>query len=218
MDWLEGRKLLSFKDSDPAHRNRVAVNMFRAWYVPLYSYAVIHGDAHLGNYSVRKDFSINLLDFGCIRVFTPEFVKSVIDLYHALCNGDEELAVSAYEAWGFGALTKEIIEVLNLWARFIYAPLMKDGKRMMAETSSAATGAATATRVHLELRRLGGIKPPREFFLMERAAIGLGSVFLHLKAEVNWYRLFHELIKDFDPQVMARRQSAAFKHAGLPPS
>ena len=33
---------------------------------------------------------------------------------------------------------------------------------------------------------------------MDRAAIGLGSVFLHLKAEINWYRLFHDLIADFE--------------------
>ena len=30
------------------------------------------------------DGSINLLDFGCIRVFPPRFVEGVIDLYHAL--------------------------------------------------------------------------------------------------------------------------------------
>ena len=44
----------------------------------------------------------------------------------------------------------------------------------------------------------GPITPPREFVFMDRAAIGLGSVFLHLKAEINWYRLFHELIDGFD--------------------
>ena len=30
-------------------------NMFRAWYVPFYGYGVIHGDPHLGNYTVRAD-------------------------------------------------------------------------------------------------------------------------------------------------------------------
>ena len=49
------------------------------------------------------------------------------------------------------------------------------------------------------MRRLGGVQPPREFVFMDRAAVGLGSVFMHLKAEINWHRLFHELIADFDP-------------------
>ena len=66
------------------------------------------------------------------------------------------------------------------------------------------------------MRRLGGVRPPREFVFMDRAAIGLGSVFFHLKAEINWYRLFHALIADFDADVLAKRQQMALKAAGLP--
>ena len=70
--------------------------------------------------------------------------------------------------------------------------------------------------MHRDIRRLGGVRPPREFVFMDRAAIGLGSVFLHLKAEINWYRLFHELIDDFDEAALAARQQAALKAAGVP--
>jgi predicted unusual protein kinase regulating ubiquinone biosynthesis (AarF/ABC1/UbiB family) len=107
--------------------------MFRAWYVPLYDYAVIHGDPHLGNYTVRPDLSINLLDFGCIRVFRASLVQGVIDLYRALERGDQELAVHAYETWGFEDLRKEVIEILNLWAAFLYAPLLDDRPRLIEE-------------------------------------------------------------------------------------
>ena len=69
--WLEGERILNFVDGHADQRNQLAMNMFRAWYVPLYDYGVIHGDPHLGNYTVRKDNSINLLDFGCVRVFRP---------------------------------------------------------------------------------------------------------------------------------------------------
>ena len=51
---------------------------------------------------------------------------------------------------------------------------------------------------------------------MDRAAVGLGSVFLHLKAKVNWHRLFHELIDEFDEGVLAERQTKALKRAGVP--
>ncbi|HAO57223.1 MAG TPA: ABC transporter ATP-binding protein, partial [Alphaproteobacteria bacterium] len=62
----------------------------------------------------------------------------------------------------------------------------------------------------------GGIRPPREFVLMDRAAVGLGSVFMHLGAEVNWHTLFHELIDDFDRQKLATRQREAAIIAGIP--
>ena len=129
--------------------------MFRAWYVPFYYYGVIHGDPHLGNYTVRPDNGVNLLDFGCIRVFKPPFVRGVIDLYHALDTGDEQLAVSAYETWGFKDLSREMIEVLNRWARYVYAPLMDDRKRRIQEHGSSAYGRDVAEDVHRDIRRAG---------------------------------------------------------------
>ena len=50
---------------------------------------------------------------------------------------------------------------------------------------------------------------------MDRAAIGLGSVFIHLRASINWHRLFEELIGDFDAEVLAKRQDEALKVAAL---
>tara|TARA_R110000787_G_scaffold137458_10_gene250511 strand:- start:52038 stop:53378 length:1341 start_codon:yes stop_codon:yes gene_type:complete len=216
MTWLEGTPILDFIRERPDLRNEIAMNMFRAWYVPFYYYGVIHGDPHLGNYAVRDDGSVNLLDFGCIRVFPPSFVRGVIDLYNALQNDDEALAVHAYETWGFTNLNKDLLEVLNQWARFVYAPLMEDRDRRIEETNSTVYGAQVAEKVHKDLKALGGVTPPREFVLMDRAAIGLGSVFLHLKAEINWYRLFHDLIRDFDETRLAERQRVAMAKAGVP--
>lgn len=217
MTWLEGTRLIDVKSWPLAKRNCIAMNMFRTWYVPFYFYGVIHGDPHLGNYSVRDDGRINLLDFGCIRVFHPKFVGGVIDLYHALDRGDQELAVHAYETWGFTGLSKEVIAVLNRWAAFVYAPLMEDRARLIEETNSGVYGREVAENVHGELRRLGGVTPPREFVLMDRAAIGLGSVFMHLRAHVNWHRMFHELIRGFDLKALARRQAAALKKMQIEP-
>ncbi|HEV2549226.1 MAG TPA: AarF/ABC1/UbiB kinase family protein [Stellaceae bacterium] len=215
MTWLEGVPFLDAVKAPAARRNAIARHMFRAWYVPFYYYGIIHGDPHLGNYTVRDDGGINLLDFGCIRVFPTPFVKGVIDLYHALDRGDEALAVEAYESWGFRNLSREMIGVLNRWAHFLYAPLLDDRQRRIQE-KEGAYGRDVAEAVHRDIRRLGGVKPPREFVFMDRAAIGLGSVFMHLKAEINWHRLFHELIDDFDATVLAKRQRDVLIRAGVP--
>ena len=215
MTWLEGKPLLDFKEAPIEIRNTLAHNMFRAWYVPFYYYGVIHGDPHLGNYTIREDHTVNLLDFGCIRIFQADFIQGVIDLYHALLHGDEDLAISAYEGWGFENLSREVIDVLNMWAEYVYAPLLEDRERKIQDTSTGVYGHEIASKVHGELRRLGGVKPPREFVFVDRAAIGLGSVFLHLKAEINWHRLFENLIEGFDVAKLSRRQARALKKVGL---
>ena len=214
MAWLEGKPLLEFVDTDVEARNQVAYNMFRAWYVPFYYFGIIHGDPHLGNYSVRDDQTINLLDFGCIRVFPPHFVTGVIDLYMALRDDNRDLAVHAYETWGFTGLGDELIDILNLWAEFVYAPLLEDGARPI-QREQGQYGAEVAMKVRQELDRVGGVQPPREFVLMDRAAIGLGSVFTHLRAEINWHRLFHELIDDFNAENLGQRQADVLAMAGL---
>lgn len=214
--WLDGEKILNFVDAPAEQRNRIAMNMFRAWYVPLNYYGVIHGDPHLGNYTVRPDDSINLLDFGCIRVFPPHFVGGVIDLYHALMENDTARAVHAYETWGFNGLNKEQIETLNIWARFLYGPLMEDRIRPIGEVTNGIYGRETARKVHEKLREVGGVSVPREFVFMDRAALGLGSVFLHLKAEINWYQVFNQMIEGFDLDVIGKRQSDALNKFKIP--
>ncbi len=216
MTWLDGAPIMDVLDRDLEFRNRVAMSMFEAWYTPFYKYGVIHGDPHLGNYAVREDGSVNLLDFGCIRIFRPEFAGAVIDLYRAIRDGDHELAVRAYETWGFRDLSKEMIDVLNQWAEFLYKPLLKDEVAHIQKDGGVAYGANVAAKVHKELKRLGGVTPPREFVLMDRAAIGLGSVFTHLNAEINWCRLFHGLIGDYSVEAVRDRQEKTLGEAGVP--
>jgi len=215
MSWLAGDRLLTWKDRPQEERDALAINMFRAWYVPFYSYGVIHGDPHPGNYSVRPDGSVNLMDFGCVRIFPPRFVKGSIELYRALMSDDLERAVAAYEDWGFSGLSRETIAVLNRWAGFLYGPLMDDRPRRLAEGTVGGYGRETAQDVFGELRKMGGVRPPREFVFMDRAAIGLGAVFIHLRASVNWHRLFESLIEGFEVEALAARQREALTEAGL---
>ncbi len=216
--WLEGREMMGFVKAPQEQRNRIALNLFRAWYVPLYGYGVIHGDPHLGNYSVGGNDSINLMDFGCVRVFPSRFVGGVITLYHALQQDDVDMAVAAYESWGFKDMSKQLIEVLNMWARFLYGPVLDNKVRTIGVVTKGIYGREVAHKVHQELRKIGGVKLPREFVFMDRAALGLGSVFLHLKSEVNWYKLFNELIADFDAEALDRRQKKALKKYNIPVS
>jgi predicted unusual protein kinase regulating ubiquinone biosynthesis (AarF/ABC1/UbiB family) len=221
MSWLEGRKLLEFKGHDLDTRNLLARHLFEAWWMPFCGHGVIHGDPHLGNYSAAIDETgtpngLNLLDYGCVRIFPPRFVQGVVDLYRGLLADDRARIVHAYETWGFQNLSNELIDILNIWARFIYGPLMEDRVRAIADgVSPAEYGRRQAFTVHQALKEKGPVKVPREFVFMDRAAIGLGGVFIHLRAELNFYRLFNEALEGFSVDNVAARQTAALTAAGL---
>ncbi len=217
MTWLEGRPFLDIATAPQPIRNRAAAALFKAWWRPFAHYGVIHGDPHLGNYTVREDGGINLLDYGCVRTFTPQFVDGVIGLYRALQKKDDALAAKSYRAWGFERLTREMVEVLNIWARFIFTPLLDDRVRLVDDGVPAAEyGLRQANEVHAKLKQLGGVKLPREFVFMDRAAIGLGGAQIRLGARLNFHRLFEEEIVNFHVTDLAGRQRTAFRHAGVP--
>src|SRR5215213_4599527 len=221
LGWLEGEKILDFKEAPQAVRNRLAVAMFKAWWHPFSHTAVIHGDPHLGNYTVfsedREATGINLLDYGCIRIFHPRFVGGVVDLYRGLQTDDRARVVHAYETWGFKSLSNELIDILNIWARFIYAPLLDDRIRTVADgVRPGEYGRRQAFEVHKALKEKGPVTVPREFVFMDRAAVGLGAVFLHLKAELNYHQLFEAEIDRFSLENLERSQNEALRSAGLP--
>jgi predicted unusual protein kinase regulating ubiquinone biosynthesis (AarF/ABC1/UbiB family) len=221
MDWLDGDRLLSFKTAPQEVRDRIGVAMFKAWWLPFSRFGVIHGDPHLGNYTVFGSKAtlgegINLLDYGCIRIFPPKFVGGVVDLYEGLQHGDRKRIVHAYETWGFKGLKKDVIDVLNIWARFIYGPLLEDRVRTIADgIEPGRYGRREAFQVHQALKEKGPIAVPREFVFMDRAAVGLGAVFLHLGAELNYHRMFNEALGDFHLDALAKNQQAALDKAGL---
>ena len=207
LDWLEGRRLLDYKDADIAVRNRLATAMFTAWWFPFSRFGVIHGDPHLGNYTVFAEDGvpggINLLDYGCIRIFPPKFVGGVVDLYHGLRAATTISSSTPTRPGASRRSRRELIDTLNIWARFIYGPLLDDRVRTIADgVKPSEYGRREAFQVHRALKAKGPVKVPREFVFMDRAAIGLGGVFLHLRAEAQ-----------FLPAVQ-RGDRAVFGHPG----
>jgi predicted unusual protein kinase regulating ubiquinone biosynthesis (AarF/ABC1/UbiB family) len=217
MTWLEGRGLLSFKTAPLEVRNRVAELLFQAWWGPMINLGVIHGDPHLGNYTLSEGAGrLNLLDFGCIRIFPPRFVAGVVRLYRALLTDDRAEQVEAYRSWGFEGIKPELVDVLNLWARFIYGPMLDDRVRTVADgLAPGHYGRREAFAVRQALKEKGPVTIPREFVFMDRAAIGLGAAFLHLEAELNWKQMFESSLEGFSEARLAERQAEALSAVAL---
>lgn len=211
MTWLEGRGLMHWLDEPQETRNRIAQMLFHAWWGPMTHYGVIHGDPHLGNYALTENAEqLQLLDFGCVRIFPARFLEGVVGLWRGLKADDMDQVAHSYEIWGFKNLNTELIEALTMWARFIYGPLLEDRVRTIADNVPPAEyGRREAFEVRKRLKTLGPVLVPREFVFMDRAAIGLGAAFLHLRAELNFGAMFAESVEGFSPETLAARQAKA---------
>lgn len=202
MEWVEGKSILEFIDHPQEFRDDLGKKLFYAWYWPLYRFGFLHGDPHPGNYLILENGNICLLDFGCVRKFEKTFLKAVVDLYIAFRDNKPDLAVDAYRRWGFDNTSKELIEVLNQWAKLLYEPLLENKKRPIQDQNGGKRGWEVARQVHKSLHDLGGIKPPREFVFMDRAAVGIGSVLMRLGSQQNWHQLFEDILGSTEDDVL----------------
>jgi predicted unusual protein kinase regulating ubiquinone biosynthesis (AarF/ABC1/UbiB family) len=225
LQWLEGEKLTEFETAPQGARDAIAVGLFDAWWRPFLRYGIIHGDPHLGNYAVvargagprQTVEAVNLFDYGCVRIFPPQFVAGVVELYRALLVQDQKRVVDAYAMWGFSGLSRGAIEAMTLWARFICGPILDDRVRTAADgVSPGEYGRKEIGQVMRALKAEGGgLLIPREFVFLERATIGLGGAFLRLGARLNFHRMYEDAIADFDVEAVARRQADGLKAVGL---
>ena len=225
LQWVDGEKLLAFESAPSPTRQQLTRLLFEAWWRPFLRYGVIHGDPHLGNYSVvasgegegRQVDALNLYDYGCVRIFPPRFVSGVVELYWALRADDPARVVHAYELWGFRNLSKRTIEAMNIWAGFICGPILEDRARTVADgVKPGEYGRREIGAVMRALKDEGAnVTVPREFVFMDRAAIGLGAAFLRLGAELNFHRLYEETIDGFSVEAVAARQAEALVAVGL---
>jgi predicted unusual protein kinase regulating ubiquinone biosynthesis (AarF/ABC1/UbiB family) len=223
MRWLDGEPLGAFEAAPQEARDLIAVGLFDAWWRPFLRYGVIHGDPHLGNYTVvrsrgeRHVDGVNLFDYGCVRIFPPRFVLGVVELYRGFKAGDEARIAQAYEMWGFSGLSRGALEAMNIWARFLCGPILDDRVRSAADgVKPSEYGRREIGQVMRALKAEGGGLPvPREFVFLERATIGIGSAFLRLGARLNFHRMYEDAIAGFDEDALARRQAGALEAVGL---
>lgn len=212
LSWMEGVPILELPSGFCP--NALSEQLFKAWYYPFYEYGIIHADPHPGNMTVCPETGrLNLLDFGCVRIFTPAFVGSVVDLYRALLNQDQALLVHAFEGWGFQNLSKKLIEVITQWARLLYDPLLEDRVRPLQ--SPNRVGWEMIANLHQELKTAGQLELPREFVFMDRASVVIGSVIMRLQGQANWHRLFEEMIASLSVEKMEAKQTKALQSVGI---
>ena len=86
MDWLDGLHLKEFLATNPSQavRNQIGQALWDFYDFQIHTLRQVHADPHPGNFLMRPDGTMGVIDFGCVKVI-PEYYY---DNYFRLINPD----------------------------------------------------------------------------------------------------------------------------------
>jgi len=110
MSFIRGEPLPDFlarnKPSQEA-RNQLGIRLLKLFNMQLHRMDQIHADPHPGNYLIDSDGTIGLVDFGCVKQFSPEFIELMRAFEErAWLRGNEQARRMVYLIWGAEASRK----------------------------------------------------------------------------------------------------------------
>lgn len=92
MDWLEGKHLDAYLKTNPAQedRNRVGQLLWDFYDHQIHTLLQVHADPHPGNFLFQEGGKLGIIDFGCVKTFSPEFHALYFQLMKPAVDQDKE--------------------------------------------------------------------------------------------------------------------------------
>ena len=79
MDWIDGKHLNEWLQTNPSQveRNKIGQNLWDFYQFQMHHLKQVHADPHPGNFIIKDDGTLAIIDFGCVKVIPERFY----DLY-----------------------------------------------------------------------------------------------------------------------------------------
>jgi predicted unusual protein kinase regulating ubiquinone biosynthesis (AarF/ABC1/UbiB family) len=181
-----------FRISDvPAEaRDRAALVIYRACFELLFRRAIFNADPHPGNYLIAGDGAVTFLDFGCVRRFDPQMMRTWRKLARAILDGDRAGFREHFTTLGFVGKAKGFDWDYQWDAmRFMYRPYLEPGFRYHAKHVADSFGIMmwdNPNRMRLAM--------PPEWLFLNRLQWGLNAVLAQLGAVGPWRESLEEIL------------------------
>ncbi|MCM8532050.1 MAG: AarF/ABC1/UbiB kinase family protein, partial [Lentisphaeraceae bacterium] len=93
MEWLEGKQIDEFFTDavDQEVRNNIGQALWDFYYHQMHVNKFIHADPHPGNFLIDESFTLNVIDFGCMKKIPKDFYKNYFATADKSLFDDEKL-------------------------------------------------------------------------------------------------------------------------------
>ncbi|MEO1654826.1 MAG: AarF/ABC1/UbiB kinase family protein, partial [Bacteroidota bacterium] len=92
MDWLDGHHLDEFLATNPSQeiRNQIGQAMWDFYNHQIHELKAVHADPHPGNFLMREDGNLGIIDFGCVKEIPQDFYDDYFVVINPHILDDED--------------------------------------------------------------------------------------------------------------------------------
>ncbi|MES9942801.1 MAG: AarF/ABC1/UbiB kinase family protein [Candidatus Thiodiazotropha sp. 6PLUC2] len=175
---------------DQDQRNHFAQRLYDLFVNSFYGLNALHADPNPGNYLFAGDGSLGLIDFGCVRHFSKNFVALIPILINAYMQNDAEVILHTYQKLGLevsdlraSELETFYSETLEPFGAWLSEPF-RAGRFDFGSRSSPYT--KEGMNIFKQLSRVSKVDDiANEFIYFDRTLFGLYQIFERMEAQVN---------------------------------
>jgi predicted unusual protein kinase regulating ubiquinone biosynthesis (AarF/ABC1/UbiB family)/DNA-binding transcriptional regulator YiaG len=203
-EFVQGESLESFvSHATPAARQRAGEIIWHFTYKSAIKYGVFHADPHAGNF-LFTDKGVAVLDFGCVKRLSPEFLKQCRSILRATLEGNRKrIAEILFELGTVKDIQQYDFDAhLNMMLQ-LYKPLCQEGGfRYTPEYAEQAWRAVMVNRNVLKSNA------PKDWFMIFRLMMGVNWVLGRLGVQGDFRSHVLDLLyepEDTLPRPMSRQ-------------
>jgi predicted unusual protein kinase regulating ubiquinone biosynthesis (AarF/ABC1/UbiB family) len=209
--WVPGARFAAVRELPQPQRDRFGEILFRFYFGAAHILGVFNADPHPGNYLLREDGSVAFLDFGSVKVLTPQFADQTRALLDAGLSGQAHWVRDALAGAGFLRQPALVDAELALrWLRAASGWMLQD-QPVTIDAQTAGRGLPLGGDGAFALARtLPGLDLPPDELLFGRMRTTLIAVLAQLSARANWHAIAREWLYDERPRTELGRRDQAF--------
>ncbi len=199
MEYIAGKRLTDISKFKPADKKRIINTILEAEFQQIFIDGIFHADPHPGNFLIKTNGKIALLDFGIVGRLSPLMKEHMTDFFISLTDADVEKMVSTSVKLGV------VSDDVN----------MEKVKQDLYDKMSAYYGTSIdkikTSRVLNDLIltfRENDLKVLPNFVLLAKATITLESVAAKLDPKLNFVEVARPFVKKILVQRLKPRQIA----------
>ena len=190
MTYLEGEHLdqMLKKEPDQKIKNNYGQIMWNFFHENINSSNnTFHADVHPGNFLFCEEGKLGVIDFGCIKIFPDQFIKSCIRLVQKHLNGSHQEFQKELECLGFiknvsdlSSKEEKIEKLFSNLAKILGSiydkPVFDFGNKKFREDLNILLQNA------MQIREVRGSE---QFIFFNRITFGLMSILMKLEAKIE---------------------------------